>query len=65
MYYHIIRLCAFCPIPPHRTHHEAESDAHHLGRPLHVVMRQPSPLDQLLRDDIADADQRACRTTRR
>lgn len=38
------------------TYHEEEPDAHHLGRPLHVVMSQSSSLDQLLGDDIADTD---------
>lgn len=36
------------------TYHEEETDAHHLGRPRHVVMSQSSSLNQLLGDDITD-----------
>lgn len=47
------------------TDHEEEADAHHLGRPLQVVMGQASPLDQLLGDDVTDAHQRPCDDRRR
>lgn len=36
------------------TYHKEETNTHHLSRPLHVVVSQSSPLDQLLGDDITD-----------